>query len=107
MSVLIKDVEIPAECEYCDFCTSDGECMAMGGDSLWEYIPNEPYFPDKWKCGDCPLIELTPHGDLIDKNAMEEDLKTVNPAAVLFSRGWIDNWVRAQPVIVPTEGGEE
>lgn len=53
------NIPMPAECGNCDFCTSDGECMAMSGDSLWEYLPDGAiYFPNGWKHENCPLIEI-------------------------------------------------
>lgn len=58
------EMGIPTSCEYCNFCTSDGECMAMGGDSLWEFLPkSEEYFPNGWKCKECPLIDLSLYED--------------------------------------------
>lgn len=61
--IAIKDMEMTESCEYCNFCTSDGECMAMGGGVLWEFLPDDAeYFPNGWKCGMCPLIDLTDDG---------------------------------------------
>ena len=60
------NMSMPTECETCNFCTNDGECMVMGGESLWEYLPDDaPYFPNGWKCEKCPVIELG------DKEAQE------------------------------------
>ena len=58
------NVPMPESCEYCDFCTSDGDCMAMGGDTLWEYLPDDAeYFPNGWKFEKCPLIDLSKYED--------------------------------------------
>lgn len=58
--IAIRDMNIPESCEDCGFCTQDGDCMAMMGDSLWEYLPPEAqYFPDGWKYSECPLIDLS------------------------------------------------
>lgn len=57
------DIPMPKACEDCDFCTPDGECMAMRGDSLWLFLPDDAlYFPNGWKCEKCPLIDLTDDG---------------------------------------------
>ena len=68
MSVLVKGMEMPKSCEDCDLCTSDGYCIATGGDSLWDALPEgAEYFPTGWKYEGCPVIEVpVPHGDLID-----------------------------------------
>lgn len=68
MSILIKGMEMSKSCEDCDLCTFDGYCMATGGDSLWDALPEgAEYFPTGWKYEGCPVIEVpAPHGDLID-----------------------------------------
>ena len=68
MSILIKGMEMPKSCEDCDLCTFDGYCIATGGDSLWDALPEgAEYFPTGWKYEGCPVIEVpAPHGDLID-----------------------------------------
>ena len=70
MSVLIKGMEMPKSCEYCDLCTSDGYCIATGGDSLWDVLSEgAEYFPTGWKYEGCPLVEVpVPHGGLLDEN---------------------------------------
>lgn len=70
MSILIKGMKMPESCEYCDLCTDDGYCMAMCGDSLWDFLPEKAiFFPNDWKYEKCPLVEVpTPHGRLIDEN---------------------------------------
>lgn len=75
MSVLIKGMEMPKSCEDCALCTSDGYCMAMGGDSLWDVLPEEAtFFPSDWKYEGCPLVEVPePHGDLIDRDSLGVD----------------------------------
>ena len=76
MSVLIKGMEMPKTCEYCDLCTSDGDCIATGGDSLWDVLPEgAEYFPAGWKYEGCPLVEVpAPHGRLIDADALDYKL---------------------------------
>ena len=76
MSVLIKGMEMPKSCEDCDLCTSDGYCIATGGDSLWDALPEgAEYFPTGWKYEGCPVIEVpAPHGRLIDADALDYKL---------------------------------
>lgn len=62
MSVLIKGMKMPKSCNKCTF--GDGyACYATGRtvqDEDWETT----------RSALCPLIELPPHGDLIDRDAL-------------------------------------
>jgi hypothetical protein len=55
------------------------------------------------KRGDnCPLHELPPHGDLIDRGALGEF-----PFNMSFCDGYeADEWVQNAPVVVPAERRE-
>ena len=67
MSVLIKGMEMPKSCEKCPCKTADAfgglGCQATG------YIPLRKANQDRpdW----CPLVEIPPHGRLIDADALE------------------------------------
>lgn len=99
MSVLIKGMEMPKSCEYCDLCSDDGYCLAMGGDSLWDVLPEgAEYFPTGWKYEGCPLVEVpAPHGRLIDADALMK--KCQNPYHGI--RQWVEDFdiVKAPTVI--------
>ena len=102
MSVLIKDMEMPSSCEKCRFSGFGGlrservVCMFTGANAYM----NEVQYLD-----DCPLIELPPHGRLIDADA-------------LWDKGWFltrDNIYKGQieaailtsaPTILEAEEGE-
>ena len=58
MSILIKGMEMPKNC---------GECGLESFCNLWTHTDWE-----KCRHANCPLIELPPHGDLIDKNKLYE-----------------------------------
>ncbi len=78
MSVLIKGMKMPKNCMECPFkgfdrakgkgniCTIDEEI------SLHAVL--EGLDVKFVKMGDCPLIELPDHGDLIDRDALKADL---------------------------------
>ena len=105
MSILIKGMEMPKSCEYCDLCTSDGDCIATGGDSLWDALPEgAEYFPTGWKYEGCPLVEVpVPHGRLIDADALLEDVRknSVSYSADDFAHEWVD----VQPTVIEAEDG--
>lgn len=78
MSILIKNMEMPKNCEECPFFDDiytrmdDDDtyrCDLIGGLSYWQYAGETEK--------DCPLIEVPPHGDLIEKNTIE---KAINDA---------------------------
>lgn len=62
MSVLIKGMEMPKNCKECRFCFYDRKyepmCLLLNG---------------KRGKSDCPLVEIPPHGRLIDADAFTKD----------------------------------
>ena len=67
MSVLIKGMEMPINCNCCVFSR-----LSPTGESLKCCID---YSTVPWdeKPFDCPLIPVPPHGDLIDRDALIKD----------------------------------
>lgn len=64
MSILIKGMEMPKRCWDC-LLNTYGYCMASEHSDI---IPSDAPIPE-W----CPLISVPPHGDLIDRYALEEE----------------------------------
>lgn len=106
MSILIEGLEMPTNCESCPCKTADAfgglGCQATG------YIPLRKANQDRpdW----CPLVPVQPHGDLIDKKTVSENLASVlNKKNPPFSYpDWNDAIVAmlTAPTIIPAEGGE-
>lgn len=68
MSVLVKGMSIPDNCESCRFATGFGFCLAKS-DNFCGYT-NDRKRPE-W----CPLVEVPePHGRLIDADALDYKL---------------------------------
>ena len=65
MSVLIKGMEMPALCQECDLYI-DGACYAKGYRDYQSIM-------DMSKPDDCPLIEVPPHGRLIDADKLANE----------------------------------
>lgn len=74
--ILIKNVEMPKNCEECPFFDDiytrmdDDDtyrCDLIGGLSYWQYAGKAEK--------DCPLIELPPHGRLIDADVVEKEIE--------------------------------
>lgn len=99
MSILIKGMEMPRDCEECRFSeVIDGlGCIVTHLVILRRYGQDKP----KW----CPLIEVpTPHGRLIDADKL--------PVVDFFDN---ENWytiihkesIDAAPTIIEAEEGED
>lgn len=92
MSVLIKGMEMPSVCFECHLSYDCMSCIATGT-KFWNR--DDAFDPDTARLPDCPLVELPPHGDLIDREALafEDDIY-----------GWRDKKiVKAAPVVIPAE----
>ena len=65
MSVIVKNMEMPQNCQKCDLYI-EGACYAKGYRDYRSIM-------DTAKPDDCPLIELPPHGRLADLDKMIND----------------------------------
>lgn len=69
MSILIQGMEMPKNCGECPFIFSswgiEYYCHLAGSSTSAEYVERE-------KMTNCPLIELPPHGRLIDADAIQD-----------------------------------
>lgn len=68
MSILIKGMEMPTSCWRCPFC------LTVDPDT-YRCIPTGQEFESTFDAIDhivldCPLVEVPPHGDLIDRDAL-------------------------------------
>ena len=111
MSILIPG-KMPTECWDCP-CAYETEgahhnyCQAAGYDTK---------LPDEGRPDWCPLIELPPHGRLIDADALRramyhEAFETDSPMQKWDSGCWIrykmfERMEEAAPTIIPAEGGD-
>ena len=68
MSILIKGMEMPKNCNECPlhFYEGQGICSCR---ALPAIDDDEILKPWKKKRKDCPLVQVPPHGDLIDVEA--------------------------------------
>lgn len=98
MSILIKGARVPHSCSVCPYGYDNG-CDVAG-----KYPPFALWFKGRpeW----CPMIELPPHGDLIDRDALvnflymqifPKDITTIT--AVNMAAGWLKEY----PVFIEAE----
>lgn len=66
MSVLVKGMKMPEKCPDCNFESECGFCLAKSPDFCG-------YTDDLVRPDWCPLVELKPHGDLIDRNDLKKE----------------------------------
>ena len=93
--MILIDMEMPKSCCECkikqwdiedDFCPFTGIiCLNIG------------------RQNNCPLVELPPHGDLIDRDALGEFPYNMD----FCDGGEADEWVQMAPVIIPAEPAKE
>lgn len=128
MSILIKGIKMPKSCWDCELGSAqqldDRPCPFYSMD----YREQKKY-SDKRVDG-CPLVELPPHGRLIDADALIADLKrqckevfridTVSPDDFWITRNeaynerlwttWCESlydYINAAPTIIEAEEGED
>lgn len=90
MSVLIKGAKPPSGCAWCYF-NDDSKCALIVGCDYDETNGAK-------RRTDCPLIELPNHGDLIDRDALVDDV---------FWDEYEFEFITEAPVVIPAERNGE
>ena len=99
MSVIVKGMEMPKNCQECGLYI-EGACYAKGYRDYRSIM-------DKSKPDDCPLIELPPHGDLVDLSDTvhpNDSMRrmTIDEPLRRTCEGWSAD--RKQYVVIEAEG---
>ena len=107
MGVYIKGMEMPKSCVSCSFQGFGGRmnerilCMLTG---------TNDYINQQSKFADCPLVEVpTPHGRLIDADALLESIKEARKKDPEIEDVYIDDyftvaeWVVSAQTIIESE----
>ena len=73
MSILVKGVQMPTRCEDCPVChyMERGTITVCGCKATMMIRPIDCNSKPYW----CPLVEVPPHGRLIDADALISDIK--------------------------------
>ena len=72
MSVLIKGMEMPKDCPYCPLAHWNLKNEFTGCEIVKKYFSTEEMYADG-RPDFCPLVELPPHGRLIDADKLKEE----------------------------------
>lgn len=86
--LLIKGMEMPTSCAKCP-CGDD--------ESRYCRVVNN-YIPMLGKPSWCPLVEVPPHGRLIDEDLLIADIR--ENSASYFADDFADEWTSKQPTVI-------
>ena len=89
--ILILGMEMPRSCADCPFEVF-GDC---NGGKVKRIMDVDDY--TSARSPRCPLVELPPHGDLIDRDALPL------PAPIEDEYKYVHEIIKESPVIVPAE----
>ena len=114
MSILIRSMEIPTSCDKCRFCVNGFtdtvpmyECAVQSYENVSVLVESngEPFdFRPDW----CPLVELPPHGRLIDADELKSKFRHGNGDDDADS-AWISTirrFITQADTIIEAEGTE-
>lgn len=101
MSILIRGMEMPTNCMLCSFCVPEADeangemCMVTG--KLMPPCNHE-------RLDDCPLVSVSPHGRLIDADALLFECNTgrIRPWESFVTHTYVND----APTIIEAEGRE-
>ncbi len=94
MSVIVKGMEMPKKCQECDLYIEDA-CYAKGYRDYRRIM-------DKSKPDDCPLIELPPHGRLIDADNL--NIHDISPVDGFCVMGVTEEDIELAETVIEAEG---
>lgn len=114
MSILIRSMDIPTSCDKCRFCVNGFtdtapmyECAVQSYENVSVLVESDgkPFdFRPNW----CPLVELPPHGRLIDIKSVEVGkFVTVGNDYQRWWNGALDSVIDNAPTVIEAEGSEE
>ena len=94
MGVYIPGMEMPKSCAECP-CFGQYDACDVTGSWKWK----DEFDQNKERLPDCPLIQVPPHGRLIDADALME-------LEVIPSDNWVFRAIEKAPTIIPEEEGK-
>ena len=112
MSILIKGMEMPKNCFEC-FFHGVFPATGMGINQLYCTLSGFNIVKLSDPQPDCPLIEIPPHGDLIDRDAIYKAINDARKEDPLLADVYVDDyvivseWLASAPTIIPAEPPKE
>ena len=116
MSILIKGMEMPESCDMCAFSSyiAEGDdheefwyCILDNWNQSITPIPLTKETVSNGRSMDCPLVEIPPHGRLIDADALDDILMNLadNEYTPKVFASWL-SYEENAPTIIEAEGRE-
>lgn len=118
MDILVRGVEMPKNCAECKFFAwnyGTGQHCAVD-DRITFHATLNDFDVGYERNGDCPLVPVPPHGDLIDRGILRAEMyheafETDTPMQKWDSGCWIrykmfENAIEDAPTIIPAEEDE-
>lgn len=110
MSVLIRGMKMPHSCIGCRFCEhgSINEWdLYCGIDNKHVGNWDDKHINNGWRRPDCPLVEVPPHGRLVDADALKATFCAECNHTITCEDCDIDYHIgRLAPTIIEAEEGE-
>lgn len=112
MSILIKGMEMPDACCDCDLLPDEIDWDGQWECPITEKIVHKYVEKRKGKPQDCPLVELPPHGRLIDADKFMKpfyDLLEKNEHSLDYysvSYSGLDAMIDGAPTVIESEEQE-
>lgn len=98
MTDILIRMEMPRNCFECPLFTNCDACEGHEcGCGLLGGIGYEEDISEDRRRDGCPIVELPPHGDLIDRNEMIDGLVSNHPVVI---------YAKTAPVIIPANKEE-
>ena len=95
MSILIKGMEMPKTCADCRLTTWNGE------DTVCPFSRVSAL--NIGRQVDCPLIEVPPHGRLIDADAFREDWLYNGANEYVYNTNSVLDSIDNEPTVIPAD----
>jgi hypothetical protein len=122
MSILIKGMKMPTRCAECRLSTVHSFNDRPLCDVLVEYMSYGEW--ETKRLDNCPLVEVPPHGRLIDADALMQEFDKAQrtmqqhgqeyscsfmSSSQEISTEWycVEDMVENAPTIIPVSGGQE
>lgn len=100
--ILIKGMEMPKSCDRClyrGFCSAHArqvqKIMESDADQVFDIF-------GEMRLKDCPLVEIPPHGDLIDRDALKKHMTDLLRYDYVFDEVGCFGLVKDAPTVLET-----
>ena len=106
MSVLIRGMEMPKNCQDCPLNYDQMACIVTGTRWWSDTMVLMDFDSDKERLYDCPLVEVKePHGKLIDVSKL--NMYDVSPVSGFCVIGVTEEDIELADAVIEAEGREE